>query len=263
MPFTDLPPELLQLILRYCTTPSLMQLIRTCHLLFDLTEQSRDVVIHHLNNVPGEISDLKSGSCPATCELFLVLRRRAAASLQGVNISADRRDFRFADGAVDVGASSVASNPGPNVVLVQKGDCSIRVYDASDGKVKLRGDLANRDSEGCISRPLLTTFERTNNLLVLYGVEMFHNPLNPDAPVPVEFTLSRLALNTLSTPPKYWNIGENLKRDISNDWMPVSMTAGGNYKVAIAWDGGTRVEHAKYTHIALYSLLKGKILQSR
>jgi hypothetical protein len=259
----DLPPELLQLILRYSTTPSFVQLIRTCHTFFDLASQSRDVVKHHLNNVPGDQYILSDDGL-STYGLFVTLRRRAAATLQGVNISADRRDFHSRCAAIDVHASCITSINDANIALVRRDCSSVQLYQALHGELKLKAIVDRESEKDALYQPLQTAFDEMNNIYVLYCLEKTVESAESDRPL-VEpsagtttsgLCLTRVRLSALSCPHDSW--------DVDGDWLPsvssvkpVSMAAYGGNKVSVAWDTYTCINHAKHISIELFTLYKG------
>jgi hypothetical protein len=266
----DLPPELLQLVLLHCSTPSFVQLIRTCHTFFDLAAQTRDVVAHHLRNIPGENLDLPT-EFVSTKELFLTLRQRAAASLQAVNLTANRHDFYFHEASVDINASCITSMYYNNryIALVERGGSSVHLYQASRGELEFRGVVDPRSGHGTLYRPLQTAFDTENNLHVLYNTERTaKNRPSPRFPCVTPWHEATTARGTLkrvklSDPFAYqdsWDIG-NLQEDRvegSKAIRAVAMAAYGANTVAIAWDYDDFVGQAKYIPVSLYSLSKGK-----
>ena len=255
----DLPPELLQLILRYSSTPSFMQLIKTSHTFFDLAAQSRNIVKCHLNNVPGDQQILSDDNL-STERLFLALRRRAAAALQGVSISADRREFCFRTASIDARASCITSTSSANVALVQKGGSSVQLYEAFKGNVKLRGVINPDLEKEAKHQPLLTAFDQMNNLYVLYCVafaDTDHPWIKPSAEtMTAKMSLIRVRLSALSGPHDSWEMGEDSVAK-SRSVGPVSMAAYGEGKVSIAWNTETCINHAIYRRIAFYTLCQG------
>jgi len=253
MLFIDLPSELLQLILQHSSTPSFVQLIRTCRTIFDLAAQSRDVVQHHLQKVPGK-SLANCSSRLSTQKLFLTLRRRAAASLYGVNITADRRDFCFPGAVVDVSASCITSINHRNIALVRKYSSLVQLYEAFQGELKPMGYIKPKSDDKTDCRPLQTAFDPVNNVYVLYSVE------KPFFRAPTTANLTRVKLSALSCPHDSWDIDEAICRDLLRDVEPVrpiSMAAHSGDKMSIVWNSGLCVGHTKYMFITLYTLFKG------
>lgn len=134
MPLLDLPPEILQQLLRYCTTPSFFHIIRTCKTFFYLAEASRTVILHRLEQVPGITLGLHEPTI-STHDLFLMLRRRGATHLVGSNITGDCTDFSVGYGTIDPNASWMADN---FIALALKDSFRVRLYEVKDASCKLR-----------------------------------------------------------------------------------------------------------------------------
>jgi hypothetical protein len=267
MLFVDLPPELLQTILLHSSTPSFVQFIRTCRTLFDLAAQSRDVVQHHLNSVPGEKLSISSG-LTSTQKLFLIFRRRAAASLLGVNVTADRRDFYSLLAPIDVSASSITATNPHNVALVRKGCTFIQVCEAFQGKLKLRGVLHARSDDRTEYKPIQTAFDQMNNVYVLYSIATKVTSIDQSKVYikpPTGASLTRAGLSALSRPHDSWDISNMVGRNPVKDAKsvrPVGMSAYGGNKVSIVWDSGFFINHVKYMSIALHTLFQGDRLST-
>ena len=134
MHLLELPPEILQQSLLYCTTPSFFHAIRSCKSIFRVAGSSRAVLLHHLEQVPGITLGLK---CPkiSNDDLFLTLRRRGAAHLFGLNLTADCVDFSVGHGTIDSNASWLAKDA---FALALKNSLRVRLYDVDAGSCKLR-----------------------------------------------------------------------------------------------------------------------------
>ncbi|KAK2748208.1 hypothetical protein FQN55_004484 [Onygenales sp. PD_40] len=135
MSLLDLPPELLQPILGFCTTTSSLQAAYSCKTLFSLLSSYRRGLLHHLSQLPGYTPELETKPNP---ELFLELRKRAASQLCGADMHADMDVYTFEGGPIDTRASAIRSwsaGNGPNVALVQKGSQRVCLYDLSSGKL--------------------------------------------------------------------------------------------------------------------------------
>lgn len=251
------------MILLTASTPSFVQLIRTCHTIYDFVEQSRDIIRHHLNNIPGETLAVSEGT-KSTREVFLILRRRAAASLQGVNITADRHDFYIPNALVDVTASCISTTNGHDVALVQKNGSLVQLYEAFQGEVKLRGVLSSKSDDRIKYIPLKTTFDQMNNVYVLYSMEK--NCKQPAHPKCSYFeplgraTLTRVRLSAPSRLRESWEITRPRHRDSlrPDEFMKlIDLVAHGGEKVSMAWDSGLCVDHAKYALICVCTLFQG------
>jgi F-box domain len=262
MLLTDLPPELLRKILASASTPSFVQLIRTCHTIYDLAEDSRDIIQHHLNNIPGERRAI-CGAFKSTRELFLLLRRRAAASLQGVNITADRQDFYISDASLDLSASCVSAGSGHNVALVQKSGSLVQLYEAFQGELKLRRVLKSDSPDMIKYIPVKTAFDQMKNIFVLYSIENNKQSANskrrcfePSG----KAILTRFSLSSPSCPRESWEIGRPRYRGTlrrTRSMRPVDMVAHGGERVSIAWDCGLYIRNAVHPLIRVCTLFKG------
>lgn len=126
--FATLPTEILQRILHFASTPTFLQLILVNRQLFDAAAESREVLYHHLQNLPGLKLGLRD-HCVTTAELFLILRQRAANNLFGTNFTADCMSVGFSkDVLLNSRASSLAMGADgcPDLSIVVKDDASIR-----------------------------------------------------------------------------------------------------------------------------------------
>ncbi|KIX95678.1 uncharacterized protein Z520_08798 [Fonsecaea multimorphosa CBS 102226] len=130
-----LPSEILQQIFYASTTPTFFQLLQINRRFFQLASQSREIILHHLREVPGLKLGLEHHSVP-TDHLFLIFRQRAASHLYGVNFTADCRSWvpppsshSGARDTIDPRASclGVESEWGNNVCLVLKNSHRVRM----------------------------------------------------------------------------------------------------------------------------------------
>jgi hypothetical protein len=125
----SLPPEILQHILYTATTPSFLQLILTCRDFFKLAGKSRAVLLHHLHQLPGLKLGLSDHLSVSTSNLFIIVRRRAANHLYGVNFSADRTDYAFRHVTLDANACVLAEGREYiNMALALKESVKLRLY---------------------------------------------------------------------------------------------------------------------------------------
>lgn len=104
----ELPAELVQLVLKHCTTPTYIQAALCCRALYRIASSSRDVVLHHLKTNPGKnLESEASGVLHIdTYELFLLLRKRAGEHLLDGIYKFDRTMYDFGGKILDVNASS-------------------------------------------------------------------------------------------------------------------------------------------------------------
>lgn len=138
MGLLELPPEILQQSLLYCTTPSLFHAIRSCKRLFGVAESSRAVLLHHLEQVPGITLGLQDPNI-STHDLFLTLRRRGAAHLVGSNISANCKTFNTANGTMNPNASWLADN---TFALALRDNSRVRLYEIGESHCEMKNYTA-------------------------------------------------------------------------------------------------------------------------
>ena len=164
-----LPTEILVAILRKLTTPSFLQTFVTCHKLFDLVAGSRDIITHHLHQIPG----IKLGLEDATLEtdaLFLILRQRAAENLYGAVFNADCRDLRLSQGTLDPAASCLVDTTdyiGMSIVL--KESINVRHY-SSQGVLKTH-DAEDRHYHDPSRERVLQVVHWKSTVTILYSWE--------------------------------------------------------------------------------------------
>lgn len=154
-----LPAEILAIILCEATTPSLLQAAYSCRSLFEIAFSSRNVVLSHLERIPGYSRDFDKSD---TATAALLLRRRAAFLLYGAEHHADNVVFTLGgddtgNGNDDVARADVKANSGdtgrfaintrasairvggdPNVALVPKGSLCVYLYYMSHNSTALQ-----------------------------------------------------------------------------------------------------------------------------
>lgn len=102
----DLPDELTSQVLLSASTPTFIQLIRTCKKFYTCARQNRNLLIHHLRQIPGDKTKLQDGQLD-NHGLFLLLRQRAVNTLNGVNFTANMHEHVARSVSIDPKASSV------------------------------------------------------------------------------------------------------------------------------------------------------------
>ncbi|PGH00491.1 hypothetical protein AJ79_08182 [Helicocarpus griseus UAMH5409] len=150
MNLLDLPPELLQPIFDFSPITSCLQAAYSCKTLFNVLSTYRKGLLHQLSQIPSYPTPTDNDSTlssKSTSELFLLLRRRAAAQLYGANFNADQCVYTFGSSSsnngqdgitapvIDTLASAIRSTGTPNAALVQKGSPRVFLYSISDGQV--------------------------------------------------------------------------------------------------------------------------------
>jgi hypothetical protein len=161
MELLKLPLEVLQLCLTHATTPSFLEFIATCHMLWDLAANTRAVVLHHLTQVPGiklGIDDLAT----TTPELFLTLRRRACLNLFGAHSRADRADYTFSHSLFNASASCLWTGKTAGMALVAND--AVRLYAVTPQGLVYRGETLS-DPNLCVSQ---TAIDDSGDVAVIY-----------------------------------------------------------------------------------------------
>ena len=132
----DLPDELVSNIFLHCSTPAFIQLTRTSKRLYDLAQQRRPVLLHHLEQLPGDKADLDD-PVRDNAALFLLLRQRAANNLYGCNITANLTEYVAKTAGLDPSACAIDGLDADYVrlALVYKDSTDIRQY-TSHGVMK-------------------------------------------------------------------------------------------------------------------------------
>lgn len=133
----DLPPELIQLTLKHCTCTSYLQAAFSCRTLLAIASSSRDVILCHLRRTPGVTSSISGLNAE---QLFRLLLKRSAKQLYLARFSATCKVFNFRSQAINVRASSISSS-GSYLALVLKGQPTVYLFYAGDGKLSFRGHL--------------------------------------------------------------------------------------------------------------------------
>lgn len=125
----NLPDELLTQILLNASTPTFIQLILSCKKFFVLASQTRKVLLHQLECLPGDKSKFKDDSLDNN-QIFLLLRQRAANVLTGSNFTANLHEYITRDVPIDPDASSVGGLDADYVrmALCFKDSADIRQY---------------------------------------------------------------------------------------------------------------------------------------
>lgn len=159
----DLPPELIQLILKHCTCASYIQAAFSCFTLLDIASSSREVILHHLHRIPGGNSGL---GVLKTKELFRLLLRRSAQQLFWAQFSATCKVFNFESDDINARASSLGPG-GSNLALVLRGQPTVYRFHAGDGKLSFAGQLNPPcEQEGAVE-VLKTAIDKNGGAYVL------------------------------------------------------------------------------------------------
>ncbi|KAF3387057.1 Tyrosine-protein phosphatase 1 [Penicillium rolfsii] len=138
--FTDLPTELVQLILRSCDTATYLQLAQSCRSLYEIATKDRKLTLHQLLQTPGHTDALDLLS---TEELVQLLRKRSHQELFGTEHYTDRKLITdFQGKKLNVRASSLEAPILRNrALLAFQGDETVYFVDIRAGTVSLRRRL--------------------------------------------------------------------------------------------------------------------------
>ena len=124
----SLPREVLSTIFLHLSTPSFLQTILSCRILFTNAAESRNVLLHHLNHVPGIKLGL-SDHALTTLDLFQLLRQRASEHLYGAHFRANCRSLQLRNGTLDARASCLAESTDYfNISLTLRQSLAVRHY---------------------------------------------------------------------------------------------------------------------------------------
>lgn len=127
--FVNLPDELTIQILLKASTPTFIQLTRTSKKFFNVALQNRKLILHHLEQLPGDKKKLRDDALDSQ-QLFLLLRQRASNVLTGTNFTANMHEYITRDVAIIPNASSVGGLDADYVrmALCFKDTADIRQY---------------------------------------------------------------------------------------------------------------------------------------
>lgn len=169
----DLPTELIQIILGYTSPSAYIQAATCCKSLYTIASASRDLIMAHLQRIPGAKHGVTSYS---TLKLFQLLQRRVAGLLLNASFYADRTTCTFDGKKHDVGASSIGRiGKFAVLALVYKDDPRVHlVYVDSNGVISLQQsiDCSPPTPEECPGNIVKTTFASKDSLAVLVRGQM-------------------------------------------------------------------------------------------
>ena len=270
MTLLDLPNEVLAKILFWSTTASLMQLLITCKRLFHLASTSRHVIQRHIRQIPGRRRDFR-GQHKSTEELFSLLRRRAAADLQGVDLTADRHDFYFDGHQIDPLASCMGSmkDHSVHVGLVLKSCPAAHVYHVSGGQLRLVYVASMEPADSItFKQPIQASFDSKGAFFALFKVRedsgSESNPQMRDCriqttkppPSPLNCIVSEKHVNTRLEFPMS---KDRRSRDAEDSmsvwrWKPFSMAARDDGVIAIAWEQSSFGDGRQWVMVELLTI---------
>ncbi|KAE8348495.1 hypothetical protein BDV28DRAFT_143345 [Aspergillus coremiiformis] len=172
----NLPPELIQLVLHHCTTTTFLQAAFSCHALYAIASDCREVLLHHLRQTPGLNEDfltLKSK------QLFRVLRRRASEQLYGAQFTANCTHFNSERSMLDVKASSLGPFERQSLALVLRGREDVHIFRAENGQLHLKAHLKPHWLQPGVVEILRTAFDADDGLYIL---QRFTPTIEKDSP---------------------------------------------------------------------------------
>lgn len=164
----SLPPELLQIVLFHVSPASILQAAFSCRTILDILTSSRTLLLHHLEQIPGE--NIPSVSSLKTSELFRLLLQRSAQQLYGAQFHGSREKLHIKGKVINVRASSFADLGDPNLALAVRNDGVVRLYHASEGKVTFRRRLTPPWDQSAKVQVLKTAFSGEDGVYVLQRV---------------------------------------------------------------------------------------------
>ncbi|KAI1919311.1 hypothetical protein LOZ65_004465 [Ophidiomyces ophidiicola] len=247
----SLPPELLQLILMSCSTPSFLQLSVICRWIYDIASSSRPVILHHLLRTPGLKSSIDT-SLPNS-ELFRLLKSRTAEHLYGANFHSNLTSYIFRTGLIDTPASAVDPS-GSYAALVEKGVGRIFLYRIERQTVHLRKILEPPCHPPGRVEVVKVIFCTDGSLAVLQKFEPAEEAEQPHAYPFMQTAIHYFANSTARLMFYSWeHMGEGTPQitlgafyDIGA-WVPVTLDASGRSKAVIVWKTETVPEKRKVT----------------
>jgi hypothetical protein len=172
----NLPPELIQLVLHHSTTSAFLQAAFSCRTIYTIASNCREVLLHHLGQIPGPNQGLLS---LASKQLFQVLQRRASQQLYNAQFSANCTNFNFGTSILDVKASSLAPSDHLSLALVVRGQENVWLFRAENCRLQLKARLKPHRPQPGVVEVLRTAFDADDGLYVL---QRFTPAVKEDSP---------------------------------------------------------------------------------
>ncbi|KAK2855544.1 hypothetical protein FQN49_005086 [Arthroderma sp. PD_2] len=278
--FLELPVELLQLVVKSCSTPSYLQVIRTCRTLHSIGTTCRDVLRHQLSRMPG-LQTTESGApldSLSTAALYKELRKRAAVHLYGAHFHSDVTLHTLDERTIDTKASSLFSDsyqvpgghPRQPLALVPRGQDSVYLYHMGDpgygndtvpgtmvfldkleplsdfpGKVEILRVISSRSHPNMIS-----VLQRYEPPAQVTGLPSLH-PFVGDAMMPYYSARIRLIHYSYSSSSKCWKPGAFtvFPRELEEHFLPLAVDVVDQELVVVSWQHKESPEISKvYLH---------------
>ena len=137
-PLLSLPSEILQYILVNMDSATYFISLLSCRTVYEAA-QSRRVVLHHLNRLPGLRLGLENLD---SLNLFESFRKRAAESLSGAGVLADITTYESSDDLVNI--SRTIFSPGESPLMAtayERGQVSIYELRLTKPRIRLMSEL--------------------------------------------------------------------------------------------------------------------------
>lgn len=127
-----LPEEIVSNILFQSSTPTFLQLTRTSKEFFNCAKHNRELLLHHLRNIPGAKENLDDKNRDNSA-LFELLRQRATNNLYGINFTANVTEYLARYTKLNLGACCISGLDADYVrhALCFENSADIRQYTAN------------------------------------------------------------------------------------------------------------------------------------
>ena len=137
-PLLSLPSEILQNILVNMDSATYFISLLSCRTVFGAA-QSRRVVLHHLNRLPGLRLGLENLD---SVNLFESFRKRAAESLSGAGVLADVTTYESSDDLVNISRTVFSPSKSPLMATAyERGQVSIHELRLTKPRIRLKSEL--------------------------------------------------------------------------------------------------------------------------
>lgn len=166
--FSQLPTELIQLILWNCETPAFFQLAQTNRRLHKIAQNSREVILHQLHHTPGWVDD-EIHSSPIS-DLYTLLRCRSNAQLDGAEYRAGFSTYGFSDQVLDTQASVLVDD---RALLVFKNHSTVYLVKIKDGKLTREAQWESPGQAIGEVEIIQTAFHEDHGVYVLHRYKPF------------------------------------------------------------------------------------------
>jgi hypothetical protein len=248
--FTDLPTELVQLILRSCDTATYLQLALCCRGLYEMATKSRKLVLHQLLQTPGRTDAIDILS---TQDLVQLLRKRCHQELLGTEHFTNRRLIDFQGKKLNARASYLEAPLLRNrALLAFQGDETVYFVDIRAGTVSLRHRLESPAKQFGNIEVLHTAFS-SSGAYVLHRFQPFLDNLLDTAHPFVKqamlaypqgsIFLAYYSFECTADPVRLYSFPDE------NGYDPIALATHRHEKFAISWQ---HRQHAQDHHVVIY-----------